>query len=79
MSDDNMDDILGEYKKVDKRAYSRAKEQASKLYEYLMAHDECRTLVIDVGEKIFELDVTHMDVLNELYIMLENLCHLGDN
>lgn len=70
---DEMEELLKRSAAVDKKCYQAAKTQATKLEEYLAEHDECRTMIIDLGEQIFTLDITHTDILNEIFCMLENL------
>ncbi len=75
MSD--MDHISKRLKEMDQKSYQRAYEQASQL-EKALQETECSRLIIDVGERIFELDILHVDVLNEVYDMLNNLKRLKD-
>ncbi len=70
---DEMEELLNKVTEIDKKCYQTAKIQATKIEKYLVEHDECRTMIIDLGEQIFTLDIIHTDVLNEIYSMLENL------
>jgi hypothetical protein len=63
--------------KMDQESYQRAYEQASQL-EKVLQYTGCSRLIIDVGEIILELDILHVDVLNEVFEMLNNLKQLKD-
>lgn len=73
-----MDEAMRNLSEIESDSYALAKKQAAAIYEYLVEHDECCVMILDVGETIFELNITHVDVLNELYCMLENLQHLAE-
>ncbi len=75
---EDLDQVLKESKELDRKAYTLADTQAKKLYQYLMDHPGCTYIIIDVGERIFELDIWHTEVLNEIYTMLTNLTKLNE-
>lgn len=73
----DMNDVFETASAIDEIAYAKAKEQAEAIYEILMAADDCAEMTITLGNVSIPLTITHTDVLNEIYCMLQNLMNLG--
>lgn len=73
----DMNDVFETASAIDEIAYAKAKEQAEAIYEILMNADDCAEMTITLGNVSIPLTITHTDVLNEIYCMLQNLMNLG--
>jgi hypothetical protein len=72
-----LDDLFGECAEIDKEAYAYAAAQALHI-EAAIVESDAPVIKIQIGMNWYDLPIIHMDVLNEVYTMLENLKKLGE-